>query len=50
MRKQSESNKEIKQNERKEKRGNLVEDIDFGRFFELATSNKMYVNSLNFSN
>ena len=25
----------------------MVEDIDFGRFFELATSNKMYVNSLN---
>ena len=25
----------------------MVEDIDFGRFFELATSNKIYVNNLN---
>ena len=25
----------------------MVEDIDLGRFFELATSNKIYVNSLN---
>ena len=30
------------------KRENLVEkDIDLGRFFELATSNKIYVNGLN---
>ena len=25
----------------------MVEDIDLGRFFEIATSNKIYVNSLN---
>ena len=25
----------------------MVEDIDLGRFFDLATSNKIYVNSLN---
>ena len=25
----------------------MVEDIDLGRFFELATSNKIYVNNLN---
>ena len=24
----------------------MVEDIDLGRFFDLATSNKIYVNSL----
>ena len=45
---QNESNKETKQNERRQKRENLVEeDIDLGRFFELATSNKKYVNNLN---
>ena len=48
IRKQKESNREMKQNERRQKRQNLInEDIDSGRFFELATSNKMYVNSLN---
>ena len=47
IRKQNGSNKEIKQIEREEKRGNFVEDIDLGRIFELATSNKLYVNSLN---
>ena len=26
----------------------MVEDNDLGRFFELATSNKIYVNNLNF--
>ena len=46
-RKQNESNKETKQNERRQKRENMVEDIDLGRFFELATSNKIYVNTLN---
>ena len=25
----------------------MVEDVDIGRFFELATSNKLYVNNLN---
>ena len=44
---QNESNKETKQNERRQKRENIVEDIDTGRFFELATSNKIYVNNLN---
>ena len=37
-----------KQNERRQKRQNLIdEDIDLGRFFEPATSNKIYVNNLN---
>ena len=44
IRKQNESNKETKQNERRQKRENMVEYIDLGRFFELATSNKIYVN------
>ena len=43
---QNESNREKKQNERRQKRENIVDDIDLGRFFELATSNKIYVNSL----
>ena len=47
IRKQNESNKEIKQNERREKKENIVEDVDLGRFFELATSNKIYVNNIN---
>ena len=47
-REQNESNREIKQNERRQKRENMIEeDIDLGRFFELATSNKIYVNNLN---
>ena len=47
-RNQNESNKERKRNERRQKRENVVEeDIDKGRFFELATSNKIYVNYLN---
>ena len=29
----------IKQSEREQKRENIIEDIDIGRFFELATSN-----------
>ena len=45
IRKQNESNKEKKQNERKQKRENTVDqDVDIGRFFELATINKIYVN------
>ena len=44
---QNESKKEIKRNERRQRRENLVEDIDIGRFFELATSNRIYVNNLN---
>ena len=47
IRKQNESNREIKRNERRQKRENMVEDIDLGRFFELATSDKIYVNNLN---
>ena len=47
IRRQNESNKEIKRNERRQRRENLVEDIEVGRFFELATSNKTYVNKLN---
>ena len=44
--KQNESNNEIKQNERK-KTENMVEDKDLGKFFGLATSRKLYVNSFN---
>ena len=48
IRRQNESNREKKQNERRQKRENMVEeDIDLGRFFELASSNKIYVNNLN---
>ena len=48
IRKQTEENKQIKQNERRQKRQNLIdEDVDLGKFFELATSNKIYVNNLN---
>ena len=51
IRRQNESNRIIKQNGRQQKRENLVEeDIDLvglGRFFELATSNNLYVNNLN---
>ena len=47
IRKQNESNREIKRNERRQKRENMVDDIDLGRFFELATSYKIYVNNLN---
>ena len=36
-----------KQNERRQKRDNMVEDINIGRFFELATTNRQYVNGLN---
>ena len=45
--KQNKSIKEIKQNEREQKKENLIdEDIDLGRYFELASSSKKYVNSL----
>ena len=38
----------MKQCERKQKRENKMDvDIDSGWFFELATTNKIYVNSLN---
>ena len=52
IRRQNESNKETKQNERKQnerrqRRENMVEDIDTGRFFELATTDREYVNGLN---
>ena len=44
---QNESNKETKQNERRQKRENMVEDINIDRFFELATTDREYVNGLN---
>ena len=45
---QNESNREKKQNERRQKRENIAEeDNDLGRFFEIATSDKIYVNKLN---
>ena len=37
----------MKQNERKQKKENMVGDIDLGRFFEFAKINGKYVNSLN---
>ena len=39
IREQNELNGERKQEERRQKRENIVEDIDIGRFFELATTN-----------
>ena len=37
-----------KQNESRQKRQNLIDgDIDLGRFFEIASSDEIYVNSLN---
>ena len=47
IRKENESNREMKRNERRQKRENIAEDIDLGRFFELATTNRKYVNDLN---
>ena len=47
VRKQKESNKEIKHKEGKQKRDDMVEDIDSSSFFELATSDRIYVYSLN---
>ena len=47
-RKQNKTNGKRKQNERKQKRKiSKYEDIDSARFYELATSNKVYVNNLN---
>ena len=46
-RKQNESIREIKRKERRQKRVNVLEDIDLGRFFELATTDRKYVNGLN---
>ena len=46
-RKQNDSKKQLKQKEMKQKKDNIVEGIDLDRFFELATSNKKYVNSVN---
>ena len=43
----NESNRVIKRNDRRQRRENMVEDIDIGRFFELATSDSIYVNNLN---
>ena len=38
----------MKQNERKQKRENIIdEDIDLGRFFELASTDKICVTGLN---
>ena len=34
-------------NERRQKRENIVEDIDIGRFFELSKTDRQYVNGLN---
>ena len=47
IRRINESNRVIKQNERRQKRENMVEDNDIGRFFELATNDSIYVNNLN---
>ena len=49
IRKQNESIKETKRNERRQRRENMVEviDIDIGRFFELTTSDNIYVDNLN---
>ena len=44
---QNDSNKETKQNERRQRRENVVGDIDTGGFFELATSDSIYVHNLN---
>ena len=48
IRRQNELNVVMKQIKRREKRQSLIdEDIDLGRFFELATGNRKYVNGLN---
>ena len=48
IRKQNEANKEIKRNERRQEKENMVEeDIDSGMFFDLATTDRKYVNGLN---
>ena len=48
LRNQNESNRNIKQTEGKQKREILVEEyINSGDIFEVATTNKKYVNGLN---
>ena len=48
IRRRTDLNKEIKQNESKQKREILTDnDIDLGKFFEIAPSDKIYVNSVN---
>ena len=47
IRRQNELDREKKQNERRQKRENMVADINVGRFFELATTDRQYVNALN---
>ena len=47
IRRQNESTRIRKQNERRQRRDNIVEDIDIDRFFELATTDRTYVNGLN---
>ena len=48
IRQQNESNNEIRQYEKKQKRENIIEgDIDLDKFFELASSDKIYVTGLN---
>ena len=47
IRRKNESNSEIKRNERRQKRENMIEDIDIGRFFELTTTDRKYVNGFN---
>ena len=37
----------MKQNERKQKRENIKEDIDLKRLFEIASFDKIFVNGLN---
>ena len=44
---QNESNKVKKQNERRQRKENIVGDVDLGRFFELASNDRIYVNNLN---
>ena len=44
IREQIESNKEIKENDQKQQRKNIIdEDIELGGFSELATTNKKYL-------
>ena len=47
IREQNKRNKKIKQNERKQKRENIInEDFDLDKFFELASTNKIYETGL----
>ena len=47
IRRQNESNREKNKMKEDKKRENMVEDINIGRFFELATTDREYVNGLN---